>query len=69
MKFATANMAKVEMHLKGDEGDFVSWAMTNLASPIFIRRKYGLDNSYSILRMYRSRFYRECVEKVRREYE
>ena len=69
MKLATAHMAKVEMRLKGDEGDFISWAMSNLASPIFIRRKYGLDNSYGILRMYRSRLYRECVEEVRRKYE
>ena len=73
MKLATAHMAKVETLRKGDEGDFVSRvnfrAMSNLASPIFIRRKYGLDNSYGILRMYRSRLYRECVEEVRRKYE
>lgn len=69
MKLATANMVEVETHQKVSEGDFVSWAMSNLTSPTFIRRKYGLDNSYGILRMYRNRFYRKRMEKVRRKYE
>lgn len=69
MKLATAHMVKVEMRQRASEGDFVSWAMSNLASPTFIRRKYGLDNPYGILRMYRSRLYRECVEEVRRGHE
>ena len=72
MKLATAHLTK-EMLLKVGEGDFVSRMKfqgdDQLGVALFLGGSSGLDNSYSILRMYRSRFYRKCVEKVRRKYE
>lgn len=73
MKLATVNMEKVETHQRESEGDFVSRVKfqgdVQLGVAHIYRRKYGLDNSYSILRMYRNCFYRKRMEEVRRKYE